>query len=231
MRPLPHHAAYAAAAGAWEPSGGAVEGRCGLCGGEGRVWPMLGVVSKAFSLWSMVAVSDEGRRWVCAACGWALSDRSLRRMSWMADDEGWRALGDGDAGGLLANGPLGAGTSMVVAVSGKKTVAPMARWGRVAWDGGVVAWDGGCARCLRAGLWLRASAGLSERDLGGHELPWWLLGRAGPAGLRAARQAWGAWRAGAAGPRAPLMIRLTRASGTPRRVRARSMRGDDHGRS
>lgn len=207
----PAHVAYGALASAWAPTGAPTAGTCGLCGTDGDVWEALGVLSRRFSSWGLLAVDEgTGRRWLCARCAWAMtSPGALRRERLVIRPDGVEQATWGTLGGLLVDGALSAGACVVAPSGGKKTLLPYATWGRVVSDAGVLAWTCREAQVLRSGRFLRG-LGASEGDLAEAAPPPLLLDRLEVAQRGCARAAWGVWGPWMNGPWAGVLVRATR---------------------
>lgn len=207
----PHLVAYAALGDRWAPTGASRTGACGLCGGQGAVWEALGVLSRRFSSWELIAVDPgTGRRHLCAGCSWALaSPGDIRRACLHLDQGGASRWRWGQVAERLQRGPLARQEALVVPTGGRKSILPLAAWGCLASDMGALPWDRGAARASRAGAFIR-SAGATERELADMSAPSGLLARLDElrrARVRAAWRVWGPWMGS---QWASVMIRTTR---------------------
>ena len=207
----PHLVAYAALGDGWVPTGASRAGACGLCGGQGVVWEALGVLSRRFSSWELIAVDPgTGRRHLCAGCSWALaSPGDIRRACLHLDQGGAGRWRWGQVAERLQRGPLVRQEALVVPTGGRKSILPLAAWGCLASDMGALPWDRVAARASRAGAFIRA-AGATERELADMSAPSGLLARLDElrrARVRAAWRVWGPWMGS---QWAGVMIRTTR---------------------
>ena len=166
----------------------------GPCGGCGVInvdtAPAVDVISANFGRWDDIMVNpSDGARYLCPACAYCYSNVTLRRTPMLIQQgEGAHPVTMPEARNLLSR-PLDARTALIVPLSGKKTLAPQARWGHVTFDGGTFHWARTHHEWLRAAAWLRGQ-GANETGLAEPSPPHVVLSRLDFEGHKAVYDAW-----------------------------------------
>lgn len=166
-------------------------GFCGRCHRDTSVADAAGVLSQRFGSWDDIAPDRRSkRRHLCLPCGWAYRDKSLqyhptiirhgqKRFQHPTGTQLRKAL----------SGPIAADTAIMLPVSGKKAVAPLAQWGMLATDGGPITWERRHAQSVKQLLWLK-SLGVPERALPDSAPPAYVLNRADAEQWERLQKAW-----------------------------------------
>lgn len=187
-------------------------GFCGRCRREVDVADAAGVLSSRFGSWDDIK-PDEGskRRHLCLPCGWAYRDKSLQYHPTIIR-QGATALNHPTGTELrrALSGPIAADVAIMLPVSGKKAVAPLAQWGQLTTDGGLVAWDRRRAQAVKRLMWLKG-LGIPEMALCDPAPPSYALNRADAQQWEQLQQIWSDLKPVRADKALfPMLVKLTR---------------------
>lgn len=128
---------------------------CGNCLDRKVVAPASKVLTSQFGSWDNVAQDKDGGRWLCLPCATTYRATDLRRRTSIIKQDATLERPDLAALRVVLSGPIPADTAVIVPLSGKKIIAPNARWGMLVSDTGLLRWTGrhkrlmGCAVALR----------------------------------------------------------------------------------
>lgn len=151
-------------------------GFCGRCKRETEVADAIGVLSKRFGSWDDIAPDPRSkRRHLCLPCGWAYRDKSLQYHPTIIrrGAEGFEQPSGSELRTALA-GPVPPDMAVMLPVSGKKAVAPLAQWGMLATDGGAMVWERRHAQAVKKLMELKRT-GISETALADPAPPGYVL--------------------------------------------------------
>lgn len=136
--------------------------RCGACGTNTDCVPAKAALSHNFSTWEDIR-PDGPSRWLCGPCAWAYKTRPALNTPLVVTAHPTPAATRPQYSVIrsILSRPIPADTSLIVPVAGKRTLAPLARWGMLTFDNGTIPWTKNHATLLAAMTTLR--------DLGAHE--------------------------------------------------------------
>lgn len=117
-------------------------GFCGRCHRETDVADAIKVLSRRFGSWDDIVPDTRSKqRHLCLPCGWAYRDKTLQyHPTTLA--KGAQRLHHPSGSQLreMLSRPIPADTLVLFPVTGKKAVAPNARWGKITTDSGPLTW-------------------------------------------------------------------------------------------
>lgn len=187
-------------------------GFCGRCHRESEVADAAGVLSSRFGSWGDIVPDERSkRRHLCLPCGWAYRDKQLQYHPTII------RYGDttfqhptGTALRQALSGPIPGDVAIMLPVSGKKAVAPLAQWGQLTTDGGPTRWDRRRAQVVKQLMWLK-SLGIPEMALTDPAPPVYALNRADPEQWGKLQQTWRDLQPARADKTTfPMLVKLTR---------------------
>lgn len=149
---------------------------CGNCRARTTVVSAGSVLTSRFGSWDDIIVGAEGERFLCLPCAWTYRSVPLRRSVTLVTTGPSLARPTGAQVRTLLQGPLPADVALIVPLSGKRIVAPRARWGQVAVDTGPFTWSASHARLLRLAVRLRGW-GFGEKAMAESAPPFEILSR------------------------------------------------------
>lgn len=137
---------------------------CGNCLSRKDVGKAHKILTSQFGSWDDVTQDPEGGRWLCLACASTYRAQDLRRRTSVIHQDG--TLERPDLGGLrdVLSRPIPADVSVIIPLSGKKIIAPRAKWGQVVTDTCGLTWSARHKRLMGYGVALR-EMGFSEAAL------------------------------------------------------------------
>lgn len=187
-------------------------GFCGRCRRETDVADAAGVLSSRFGSWDDIA-PDTGskRRHLCLPCGWAYRAKQLQyHPTIIRRGTGTLTHPKGTELRKALSGPIPPDTAIMVPVSGKKAVAPLAKWGTLTTDNGPIAWSKRHAQSVKQLMWLKA-LGISEMSLSEPAPPVYALNRADAEQWAQLQQSWSDLKPIRANKTLfPMLVKLTR---------------------
>lgn len=171
------------------------EARCGNCRQATLVARAASVLTSQFGSWDDVVPDPRGGRWLCKACAWCYRATDLRRAPAVITQKP-AAMSKPVNRTLRATlaGPIPSTTAVIIPLTGKRIVAPRARWGHVTTDFGPMIWRPPHHQMLTAVLRLR-ELGVGEKALADAAPPWGALRDLTSDEQEEARQLWGTLRA------------------------------------
>lgn len=156
-------------------------GFCGRCHRHTSVADAAGVLSQRFGSWDDIDPDTRSkRRHLCLPCGWAYRDKTLQYhptiIRYGAD--AYQQPSGAELRSALS-GPIASDMAILLPVSGKKAVAPLAQWGRLTTDGGPISWERRHAQAVKQLSELKGF-NISEAALTDPAPPAYALNRATP---------------------------------------------------
>lgn len=142
--------------------------RCGSCSRTTTCSPAKSVLSANFSTWEDIS-ADGGRRWLCGPCAWTYKTRPGLHTPLIVNDTPAAHRPTPSELRDLLNAPIPLNVSIIFPVNGKRTLAPLARWGMFTFDSGTIPWTSRHAKMMTAATALR--------DYGANE---WALSQPSP---------------------------------------------------
>lgn len=138
--------------------------RCGNCRRRVLTVKASSVLTSRFGSWDDIAVEPDGGRYLCFPCAWTYRCVPLRRTVTLVTAEPSLTHPSGVEVRTLLSRALTAQESLIVPLSGKRIVAPRARWGQVTVDSKSFTWSPSHRRLLLLATQLRGW-GFRERGL------------------------------------------------------------------
>lgn len=146
---------------------------CGACHREVLSVPATDVLSKNFASWDAIR-ADGPARWLCNACAWVYKTRPGLRYPLMITRDPAATQPTYTQLRQILSSPIPTTMSLIVPVSGNRTITPLAQWGRLTHDGGTILWTRRHANLLGIATELRV-LGAWERSLLDPSPPWKVL--------------------------------------------------------
>lgn len=147
-------------------------GFCGTCLQHTEVALAATIFTSTFGSWDTIRVDPAtGNRHICLPCGWAWRAKELQYHPTIISRDGATFCHPNGAQLRAAlNGPIAADIAILLPITGKRAVAPHARWGTLTTDTGPFKWERRHARLVQALLTLK-KRGLTEPTLKEDDLP------------------------------------------------------------
>lgn len=124
------------------------EGTCSICGDDTEVMRAGALLGQTFGSWQELSRFNTVSA-VCKPCGWALKDkRLLYHPTWVQSGTG-ESLSWSELATRLATRDVDASVSVIAPTSGRKIVAPYARYGKVITDHGALTWGSQYRKALQ----------------------------------------------------------------------------------
>lgn len=137
---------------------------CGNCRRRRSTAPAKKVLTSQFGSWGDIQQDSTGGRWLCLPCAWTYRSPDLRRRSTVVHLDGTMNRPGIPALREILSAPIPADVAVIVPLSGKRIVAPRARWGQVVFDAGALQWRPRHKRLMHHATRLR-ELGFTETDL------------------------------------------------------------------
>lgn len=162
---------------------------CGNCRRLVPTVPASSVLTSRFGSWDDISVAPDGTRSLCVPCAWAYRQVDLRRSVTLVTAEPSVTHPDPAQVRSLLDTALASDVALIVPLSGKRIVAPRARWGCLTTDSGALVWSASHRRLLRLAMQLRAW-GFREQGLDEPSPPFDTLVRIDPDLHQQVQRAW-----------------------------------------
>ena len=131
------------------------DSRCGACLHHSPTAPASRILTSQFGSWDSISSDPhDGTRRLCAACAHAYRVPSYRWHPAIITPKGMTTPGHADLIDILSK-PLPGDVAVVVPVSGKKLLVPLARWGYLTTDTQTFTWTARHKRLLKTVIELR----------------------------------------------------------------------------
>lgn len=187
-------------------------GFCGRCQRDADVAEAVHVLSKRFGSWDDITPDRQSkRRYLCLPCGWAYRNKVLQFHPTILR-QGDTAVRHPKGTELRAalSGPIPPDVAIMLPVSGKKAVAPLAQWGELTTDGGPTLWDRRRAQAVKQLMWLKG-IGVPEMRLTEPAPPAYVLNDSDPQQWDQVQRAWRDLKTVRADKSLfPMLVKLTR---------------------
>lgn len=137
---------------------------CGNCRRTRPGAPAHKILTSQFGSWDHITADPHGARWLCTACAWSYRAADYRRRNTVVTAAG--SVNHPESAQLreMLTRPIPADTAIIVPVSTKKIVLPLAQWGMLATDAGCLSWRPRHHKATTAATRLR-DLGCSEPEL------------------------------------------------------------------
>jgi len=166
-------------------------GFCGRCHNETKVAEAVKVLSKRFGSWDDIIPDQRSkRRQLCLMCGWAYRTKKLQyRPTIIRHGQTQLEHPTGTDLRKVLAGAIPLDTAVLFPVSGKKAVAPHARWGYITTDFGPFRWERRHAQAVKRLMALKAFK-IPEAALSDPAPPGYVLDRLGTTDWQNVQQMW-----------------------------------------
>ena len=128
---------------------------CGSCRRITDTAPAGKVLTSQFGSWDDVVQDPEGGRWLCLPCASVYRDPTYRRRTHVVKMDGTVKHLETTTLREYLRAPIPPDVSLIVPLSGKRIIAPRAKWGSLTTDTGTVHWMAAHKRAMEAGIALR----------------------------------------------------------------------------